>query len=74
MLQFNHDKELNYVLKLDKKIINIEINLKNKEEITEVDYNHLYPFGTCLSILYGLAKMYKPLADRWLLFHPFFQQ
>ena len=40
MLQFDHDKELNYILNLEKK--NVLKELKNKEEITEVDYNHVY--------------------------------
>ena len=34
MLQFDHDKELNYVLNLEKKIINVPKDLNDKEEIT----------------------------------------
>ena len=41
MLQFDHDKELNYILNLQKKIINVLKDPNNKEEITEVDYNQL---------------------------------
>ena len=37
VLQFDHDKELNYILNLEKKIIDVLKDLKNKEEITEVD-------------------------------------
>ena len=40
MLQFDHDKELNYILNLEKKIINVLKDLNNKEEITEIDHNH----------------------------------
>ena len=37
LLQFDHDKELNYILNLKKKIINFLTDLNNKEKITEVD-------------------------------------
>ena len=66
-LQFDQDKELNYVfivLNLEKKIIIVMEDLNNKEEITEVDYNHPYPCGSCPGIVYGLAKVHKPVADR----------
>ena len=46
MIQFDHDKELNYVLNLEKKMINVLKYLNNKGEITEVDYNHPYPCGS----------------------------
>ena len=46
MIQFDHDKELNYVLNLEKKMINVLKYLNNKGEITEVDYNHLHPCGS----------------------------
>ena len=41
MLQFDHDKELNYTLNLEKKIINVLKDLQNKENFREVCYNHL---------------------------------
>ena len=64
MLQFDHDKELNYILNLGKKIIDVLKDLKNKEEITEVDYNHLYPCDSRPGILYGMAKVHKPVINR----------
>ena len=70
MLQFDHDKELNYVLNLEKKIVNVLKDLNKKEEITEVDYNHLYPCGSRPGILYGMAKVHKPVADRCPSFRP----
>ena len=60
MLPFDHDKELNYVLNFEKKIINVLKDLSNKKEITEVDYNHPYPCSSRPGILYGLAKVYMP--------------
>ena len=41
MLQFDHDKELNYTLNLEKKIINVLKDLQNKENFREACYNHL---------------------------------
>ena len=64
MFQFDHDKELNYTLNLEKEIINVLKDLNNKEEITEVDYNYLYPCGSRPGILDGMAKMNKPVTDR----------
>ena len=63
MLQFDHDKEFNYVLNLEKKIINVLKYLNNKEEIIEVDYNHLYPCSSRPGILYGMAKEHQPVTD-----------
>ena len=37
MFQFDHDKELNYTLNLEKKIIDVLKDLQNKEKIREVD-------------------------------------
>ena len=51
MLQF----ELDYILNLQKKIINVLQDLNNKEEITEVDSNHLHPCGSRPGILHGMA-------------------
>ena len=70
MLQFDHNKELNYVLNLQKKIINVLEDLNNKEEITDVDYNHLYPCGSCPGILYLMAELRKLVADRCPFFRP----
>ena len=56
--------ELNYILKHQKKKKNVLKDLNNKEEITEVDYNHLYPCGSRPGILYGMAKVHKPVTDR----------
>ena len=39
-------------------------DLKNKEEITEVDYSHLYQCSSCLGILYGMAKAHKPVINQ----------
>ena len=63
VLQFDHDKELNYILNLEKKIIDVLKDLKNKEEIAEVDYNHLYLCGSCPGIFYGMAKVHKPVIN-----------
>ena len=62
MLQFDHgQEEFNYVLNLEKEVSNVRKDLKNKEEIKEVDYNDLYPCGSRPGIFYGLPKVYKPV-------------
>ena len=63
MLQFDRDKELNYILNLEKKNIYVLKDLKNKEEITEVDYLHQYPCGSRPGILHGMAKVHKPVIN-----------
>ena len=64
VLQFDHDKELNYILNLEKKIIDVLKDLKNKEEITEIDYNHLHLCGSRPGILYGMAKVHKAVINQ----------
>ena len=65
MLQFDHgQEEFNYVLNLEKEVSNVRKDLKNKEEIKEVDYNDLYPCGSRPGIFYGLPKVYKPVIGR----------
>ena len=64
LCQFNHDKELNYILNLEKKITNVLEDLKNKEKIAEVGYNHLYHWGSRRDILYGLTEVPKPRTER----------
>ena len=65
MLQFDHDQEeFNYVLNLEKEVSNVRKDLKNKEEIKEVDYNDLYPCGSRPGIFYVLPKVYKPVIGR----------
>ena len=65
MLQFDHDQEeFNYVLNLEKEVSNVRKDLKNKEEIKEVDYKDLYPCGSRPGIFYGLPKVYKPVIGR----------
>ena len=62
LLQFDRDKELNFVLNLGKKIINV---LKLQRLITSIlCYCSSFP-----GILYGLAKVHKPVTDQ----HPSLQ-
>lgn len=63
LLQLDNEKELNYVFNLEKKIMNVLKYLKNKKEISGVNYNHLHPSFSCPSILYGLTKVHKPVMD-----------
>ena len=65
MLQFDHDKELNYTLNLEKKIIHVLKDLQNKEKIREVCYNHLYHCGSRPGILYRMAKVHRTAINRF---------
>ena len=64
MLQFDHGKEQNYILNLEKNINDVLKGLKNKEETTEVDYNNPYPSESRPRILCGMAKVHKPVINR----------
>lgn len=57
MFQIDHDKDFNYVLNYRKKVIIVLKDL-NKDEITEVDYNHMYPSGCLSGILYGFVNVH----------------
>ena len=72
ILQLDHDKELNYVLNLKEKNINVLKDLNNKEQIAEVDYNHPYPCGSHPGILYAMAKEHQPVTDRCPSLRPIF--
>ena len=63
------DKYLEGIYKM-LKIINVQKDLNKKEEITEADYNHLYLCDSCPGILYGMAKVHKPVTDRCPSFRP----
>ena len=56
LLQFDQDKELNCFKFREKKY--------QCSEITEVDYNHLYPCSVLPGILYGLVKVHEPVTDQ----------
>ena len=64
MFQFDHGKEQNYILNLEKNINDVLKGLKNKEETTEVDYNNPYPSESRPRILCGMAKVHKPVINR----------
>ena len=52
-------------------MINILKDLNNKEEITEVDYNHLYLNGSRRDTLHVLSKVHKPVPNRCPSYRPF---
>lgn len=57
MFQIDHDKDFNYVVNYRKEVIIVLKDL-NKDEITEVDYNHMYPSGCLSGILYGFVNVH----------------
>ena len=52
------------------RIIDVLKKLKKKKTISENIYEYLYPVGSCPGILYGRAKIHKPIKDGVPSFHP----
>lgn len=67
MFQIDHDKDFNYVLNYRKKVIIVLKDL-NKDEITEVDYNHMSLVAVFLTYYMVLSMCIKPVADQRLSF------
>ena len=62
-LSIDKNKVLNHIVSMEKRIIEVLKNLKDKELISEKKYKDLHPVGSRPGILYGLAKIHKPTKD-----------
>ena len=62
-LSIDHNKVLNYIVHMENRIIDVLKKLKKKKIIYENKYEDLYPVGSRPGILYGLAKIHKPIKD-----------
>ena len=69
-LSIDPDKELNFILNCEQKVIDILKEIKNKNQINEDLYNKLRPVGSQPGVLYGLAKVHKKVIDGCLAFRP----
>ena len=63
-------KALNNIIHMEGRIIDIIKNFKNQNEITEKNYDNVYPSSSQRGILYGLGKIHKALEDRIPSFRP----
>ena len=64
------DKQLNFIVNVEKHITDLLKDLKNSEVIFETVYKSLKPRGSRFGILHGLCKVHKQLVDNCLPFRP----
>ena len=57
-LSIDPNKELNFILNCELKVIDILKEIKNKNQINKDIYNKLRPVGSQAGVLYGIAKGY----------------
>ena len=69
-LHLEEGKVLNHIIHMEQPIIDLLKSLKNRNEISEKNYNGLYPSGSKPGILYGLGKIHKALEDGIPTFRP----
>ena len=50
------NKVLNYIVRMENRVIDVLRKLKNKKIISEKKYEDLYPVGLSRAIFYGCAK------------------
>ena len=64
------NKQLNFIVNVEKYITDLLKDLKNSEVISETAYKSLKPRGSRFEILYGLCKVHKQLDDNCPHFRP----
>ena len=64
------NKQLNFIVNVEKYITDLLKDLKNSEVISETAYKSLKPRGCRFEILYGLCKVHKQLVDNCPHFRP----
>ena len=64
------NKESNFSLNCEQKVIDILKEIKNKNQINEDLYNKLNPVGSQPGVLYGLAEVHKKVIDGYPAFRP----
>ena len=60
-LSIDQNKVLNHIVHMENRITDVLKKLKNKKVISEKKYEDLYPVGSSPGILYGRAKIHKPV-------------
>ena len=64
------NKQLNFIVNIEKHITDLLKDLKNSEVITETVYKSLKPRSSRFGILYGLCKVHNQLFDNCSPFRP----
>ena len=62
-LSIDKNKVLNHIVNMENRITEVLKKLKEKQQISEKKYKDLHPFGSKPGILYGRAKIHKPIED-----------
>ena len=69
-INIEEDKQLNFLLKSEKKVIDLIKRLENEGKISEKEYELIYPRGSRPGILYGSPKFHKPVINNCPKFRP----
>ena len=62
-INIEQDKQLNFLLKSEKKVIDLIKRLENEGKISEKEYELIYPRGSRPGVLYGSPKVHKPVIN-----------
>ena len=62
-INIEEDKQLNFPLKSEKKVIDFIKLLEAEGKISEKEYELIYPSGSKSDILYGSSKVHKPVIN-----------
>ena len=69
-LEFDDNKQLNFLINSEKKLKDIFKPLYQRECLTKKEYDSIYPTGPGAGMLYGSAKVHKPIIDNCPSFRP----
>ena len=69
-INIKEDKQLNFLLKSEKKVIDLIKRLENDGKISGKEYELIYPRGSTPGILYGSPKVHKPVINNCPKFRP----
>ena len=69
-INIEEDKQLNFPLKSEKKVIVVIRRLENEVKISEKEYELIYPRGSRPGILCGSPKIHKPVISNCPIFRP----
>ena len=69
-IDIEQDKQLKFLLKSEKKVIDLIKRLENESKISEKEYELIYPRGSRPGVLYGSPKVHKPVINNCPKFRP----
>ena len=69
-INIEEDKQLNFLLKSEKKVIDLIKRLENEGKISEKEYELIYTRRSRPGILYGSSKIHKPVINNCPKFRP----